>query len=184
MLSRIFAVIFLVFASFSSALSAAVVTTEDRFGYTAATGISGLDVSGTSYDVSFDSIVGNTLTSADVVFPTSPTGVAAATAIAAALNSSLADNLAFESGTLGVSYVLIGADTSTSNLSVVQLGISSSGLWYSFAYDFPVPANTSPLPISTFSLSDTAVVPLPAAFPLLLGALGGLGFAARRRKGR
>ena len=41
--------------------------------------------------------------------------------------------------------------------------------------------NVATLPNDTITF-NVASVPLPAAFPFLLAALGGLGFAARRRK--
>jgi hypothetical protein len=34
----------------------------------------------------------------------------------------------------------------------------------------------------TYEIADTPTVPLPAAAPLLLAAIGGLGVAARRKK--
>ena len=69
----------------------------------------------------------------------------------------------------------------TDNISTISgLFSSTDGLLISFGPD----AYNAGIGSIEYTLTPTAAVPLPAALPLLLAALGGLGIAGRRRKTR
>lgn len=94
---------------------------------------------------------------------------------------------------------IIGASTLTNTFTTPPTFTSSSvgnGFWnnwlpqsWTFTADassltFHITGQDGPYDtgLDAFTLSDVSRVPVPAALPLLLAALGGLGFAARRRK--
>jgi PEP-CTERM motif-containing protein len=85
----------------------------------------------------------------------------------------------FNSRTFGGLEFLLGAFISNEEGFVVQKSLNGAPLlkvmstlgYQAFDYD-------------RFTIDHVSAVPLPAAFPLFLAALGGLGFVARRRKAR
>jgi len=82
-----------------------------------------------------------------------------------------ADRGATENISLTNSFAAISGEDFTLSILATSTVFSGGGSW-------------NWLPGGTVTLSEDSIspVPLPAALPLLLAALGGLGFAARRRK--
>jgi len=89
----------------------------------------------------------------------------------------------FNNGAAPNSVVRAGFSTAPGMVEFVSLTLSDSGDGSATRFVFTATADSSPVQLqSSAARSVSAPVPLPAALPLLLAALGGLGFAGWRRR--
>jgi hypothetical protein len=75
---------------------------------------------------------------------------------------------------------ILGRNSASGNAVGLTLASLASGSY--FLRVFGDPAELESFFIGTIAATPVGAVPIPAALPLFLTALGGLGFAARRRK--
>lgn len=153
------------------------------------TGITGLTVGGTVYDVAFLDGVGNSLfDNSSLAFSTPAETEAAATVLGDFLaNAGLSD--------FSVLNGVVSTSTFYAWIPYLFSGSSFSGSIVNYSFSLASPRvqtdtwslanyDTAANPVdfwASFSEASAAPVPLPATLPLILAALGGLGIARRRR---
>ncbi len=148
---------------------------------TRATGISDLDIGGTAYDVTFQLVpanTANTVTCApavpcDFFFGDRSAAQAAVTAIAAALNPSVAITVGSAPGKIDY---FVPYATGGGNVDAAQGTFVADTTWF-LSTDASLDADTDIIEYARFS---AAVVPIPAAVWLFGSALGILGWVRRR----
>lgn len=99
----------------------------------------------------------------------------------------IAPSLSFSFGSLDIDYITTLSPLSVTGGTLDEIGSSLIGAYVSVFWSDGTSGTTNLTQqawstTQNFSVNSVSEVPLPAALPMMLVALGGLGFAARRRK--
>ena len=153
---------------------------------TTASGVTGLEVDGITYDVSFTGAPSSLDWTTMLPFTTESAALAAATALAAALQGAGATDAEGTSccggGTFTASFFQTFYGSTIDNTLLGAAVFSFGGGWTTaLSSDYDISEDSFPFAVSWTPVA--AAIPLPATLPLVLMALGGLGLVARRRRG-